>query len=135
MSTSPRISHPRDTARAWAEAFAERDLDAMMELFAPESIWVSPEGAAVEGLEGIRRVFADFLSLEDAVYEAEDPTVYQAGEVALLSASWTVEGRSADGDPVVMSGRTADVMRQVDGRWRYVIDSPFGGGQPTPTGA
>ncbi len=119
---------PSDVQRWWGQAFATRDLDAMMALFAADAIWVSNEGAVVRGLDAIRGVFAHFLAL-NGVYEAQAPEVYEAGDIALLRSSWTVEGTGPDGAPVSFAGRTADVLRrQPDGGWLYVIDSPFGGG-------
>jgi ketosteroid isomerase-like protein len=51
--------------------------------------------------------------------------VVQAGDVALVSGTWTLTG--PDGEPVTMSGRSTDVARQQpDGTWRWVIDVPFG---------
>jgi uncharacterized protein (TIGR02246 family) len=126
MSTSTQT--PKDTARAWGETFAARDLDAMMELFAPEAIWVSGDGDVVEGHDGLRGVFSDFMAIEGAEFKQDDPSVFEAGDTALLCADWTVAGNGPDG-PVSFAGRTADVLRrQPDGRWLYVIDSPFGGG-------
>jgi uncharacterized protein (TIGR02246 family) len=127
MSTT--LQTPSDVARIWGETYAARDLDAMMALFAPEAIWVSEEGAQVHGHDAIRGVFADFMAL-DAVYDVADQEVHEAGDVALLRANWTVKGQAPDGSAVEIGGRTADVLRRApDGSWRYVIDSPFGGGQ------
>ena len=126
---------PADVQRAWGEAFAARDLDAMMELFEDSAIWVAGDGSVVEGLDGIRSVFADFLAL-DAVYEAQPPEVAVTGGFALLRSQWTVRGTARDGSPVQIAGCTSDVLRRgPDGAWRYLIDAPFSGAQthPTPT--
>jgi uncharacterized protein (TIGR02246 family) len=117
-----------DVARAWGDAYEDRDLDAMMRLFDPDAVWVSAEGDVVAGSDAIRDVFLDFLRL-DATYETDDPQVAEADGVALLSARWRLHGTDADGAPVDITGRTADVLRRdAGGEWRYVIDSPFGGG-------
>jgi uncharacterized protein (TIGR02246 family) len=119
---------PLDVARAWGDAYAAKDLDAMMRLFDPDAVWVSAEGDVVAGSDAIRGVFRDFLRL-DATYETDDEQLAQADGVALLSARWRIHGTDADGAPVEISGRTADVLRRnAEGEWRYAIDSPFGGG-------
>jgi hypothetical protein len=42
-----------------------------------------------------------------------------AGNLALLSCQWTIEG--------VGTGHTAEVARQsADGSWRFIIDHPWG---------
>lgn len=48
---------PQDVLRAWGEAFAAKDLDRMMELYEPSSVWVSDRGDMISGLAGIREVF------------------------------------------------------------------------------
>jgi uncharacterized protein (TIGR02246 family) len=119
---------PVGTIHAWGDAFHAKDLDAMMDLFEPDAIWVSDKGDVITGADGIRGVFRDFLAL-DASFDADEPQVLQTGDIALLHFGWTVEGSSADGEPLKIAGRTADVLRrQPDGRWLYIIDDPFGGG-------
>jgi ketosteroid isomerase-like protein len=50
------------------------------------------------------------------------------GNIALTQAKWSVNGTDADGKPVTMSGRSAEVVRrQADGTWLFVIDNPRGG--------
>jgi uncharacterized protein (TIGR02246 family) len=121
-------AEPLDVARAWGDAYAARDLDAMMRLFDPDAVWVSAEGDVVVGSDAIREVFRDFLRL-DATYETDDERFAQADDIALVSARWRMQGVDADGAPIDISGRTADVLRRdVEGDWRYAIDSPFGGG-------
>ena len=120
-------SRPEHLAQAWSDAFRARDLNAMMELYEPDAIWVSETGDVVAGLDGIRAVMDQFLGL-DADYAAGSPYALEAGGVALLVSDWTV--RSHDGrDAQELGGRTADVVRRShDGRWRFVIDAPYGGG-------
>ncbi|MFI7698427.1 hypothetical protein [Nonomuraea sp. NPDC049480] len=40
---------------------------------------------------------------------------------------WVIRGTDGDGQPVHIEGTATDVARRgEDGRWRYVIDNPFG---------
>ena len=42
--------------------------------------------------------------------------------------SWTLDVPDRGDGPIVMQGRTSDVLRrQADGSWLVVIDDPFGG--------
>jgi len=121
-------NEPIAVVNAWGDAFDAKDLDAMMELFESEAIWVSPEGEIVKGTDGIRGVFADFLAL-DATFKTDEPKVHNMGDIALVHFTWVVKGKNPAGEDVEMTGRTADVLRkQGDGSWKYVIDDPFGGG-------
>lgn len=123
---------PEHVAQAWSDAFRARDVDAIMELYEPDAIWVSDTGDVVTGLDGIREVMAQFLAL-DADYEAAAPTALQSDGLALLCSDWIVRGRDPS-EGLELSGRTADVLRrQPDGRWRYVIDAPYGGGPARAT--
>jgi ketosteroid isomerase-like protein len=51
----------------------------------------------------------------------------EEGNIALLHAQWHLTGTGPDGQPVALSGRTAEVVQQQpDGRWLYLIDNPHG---------
>jgi ketosteroid isomerase-like protein len=51
----------------------------------------------------------------------------QTDVVALLASNWTMRGAGADGNPLQLSGTTADVVRrQADGSWLAAIDCPNG---------
>src|SRR5262245_5727899 len=48
-------------------------------------------------------------------------------DLALVVGVWSFTGSGADGAPVTLTGRNADVLRrQADGSWRFVIDTPWG---------
>lgn len=52
---------------------------------------------------------------------------FGAASAALLIVDWSIEGTGSDGNGVDFEGTAADVARRgADGRWRYVIDNPFG---------
>jgi ketosteroid isomerase-like protein len=52
---------------------------------------------------------------------------YVADDIALLIVDWSMQGTGPQGHPVDLRGTAADVIRRgADGRWRYVIDNPFG---------
>jgi ketosteroid isomerase-like protein len=53
--------------------------------------------------------------------------VYVADDIALLIVDWSIRGTGVHGHQVDLGGTAADVARRgSDGRWRYVIDNPFG---------
>lgn len=52
---------------------------------------------------------------------------YVVDDIALLIVDWHLNGTSADGTPVDLSGTATDVARRnADGNWRYLIDNPHG---------
>ncbi|MFC5749181.1 YybH family protein [Actinomadura rugatobispora] len=59
--------------------------------------------------------------------EARPRHTYVVDDIALLVVDWTMKGTTPDGQGFQYDGTAADVARQGrDGRWRYVIDNPFG---------
>jgi ketosteroid isomerase-like protein len=52
---------------------------------------------------------------------------FNAGDLAYLSNTWSLNGTGPDGNPVTLGATTAEVARrQTDGTWRYVIDNAWG---------
>jgi ketosteroid isomerase-like protein len=60
---------------------------------------------------------------------AEIRHLHVAGDIALSVVDWSMRGTARQGFPLDLHGVSADVLRRgADGRWRYVIDNPFGVG-------
>jgi ketosteroid isomerase-like protein len=50
-----------------------------------------------------------------------------AGDIALVTGTWTMKGTTPDGSPLEREGAYADVLRlQNDGTWKFIIDNPLG---------
>jgi ketosteroid isomerase-like protein len=61
--------------------------------------------------------------------EATTRHAYVSGDIALLVVDWSIAGTSRQGYPLDLRGTATDVVRRgADGRWRYVVDNPFGTG-------
>ena len=118
---------PEDVDRLLAEAFRRNDLEALVALYEPGATLVAQPGQAVTGQTAIREVLQGFLALSPTL-ELEVIGTLRSGDVALLCSRWTLTGTTPDGQPVRLSGRGAEVVRQqADGSWRYVIDNPHFG--------
>lgn len=110
---------------AWADRFNARDTDGILELFTADAVFVPQPGVSVSG-DGIRAATEQFLALGLPV-NLTVRHVFEAGDVGLAIAAWTLEGTGPDGNPVSLGGSTSDVaVRGADGAWRFVIDNPFG---------
>ena len=69
----------------------------------------------------------DALLALGGVMESRNVWCMQVGELALLRGEWRLSATTADGAPLELSSRTAEVVRrQPDGSWRYVLDHAFG---------
>jgi uncharacterized protein (TIGR02246 family) len=119
---------PEDADRLLCEAISAGDLEAALALYEPEARFVAEPGNVVTGKEAIRQVMSQFLALQPTL-TLEKVTAVQAGDIALLSSTWSLAGTGPDGKPVSMSGQGREVVRrQPDGTWRFVIDAPNGVG-------
>jgi ketosteroid isomerase-like protein len=113
---------PGDLVADYVSAFNARSASVVDELYEPGSLLVPSPGHAVTGAE--RGAAVRHLMGLGAPMTARTRQVFVTGEIALLVVDWSI-----DGSEIHLSGAAADVARcGADGRWRYVIDNPFGTG-------
>ncbi|MEU8328620.1 DUF4440 domain-containing protein [Micromonospora sp. NPDC048839] len=109
----------------FAHAFNSGDVAAVEQVYEPEGLLVTVPGQPVTGAA---RIAANqrFLDLGLPI-DVRPRHVYVADDIALLIVDWTIDGTDRDGRPVQIEGTATDVARRgPDGRWRYIIDNPFG---------
>jgi ketosteroid isomerase-like protein len=133
-STNHHIHHQPSIASAaephrhpevFAAAFNSGSVEAVEALFEDLGVLVPEPGRPAAG-DDRRAAMSAFLGLGVPIQVAPRH-VYVADDVALLIVDWTIEGDAPDGTRVDLRGTATDVARRgVDGRWRYVIDNPFG---------
>lgn len=119
---------PEETDRLVEQAISERDIQALLDLFEPEAVFVDPaSGAELRGHDQIRNAVAGMLQSSPRIEGGGPPKVWISGDVALVLSRWSMEGLGPEGGSFRQSGTATDVMRrQADGTWRYVIDNPAG---------
>jgi uncharacterized protein (TIGR02246 family) len=109
------------------EALNNSDVDGAMGLYEPGATFTPQPGKEVKGRESIRAALEQFAALKPRM-RGEISKVLTAGDVALVTNRWQLEGTLAEGAPVEMRGHSADVLRRApDGGWRILIDDPWGG--------
>lgn len=113
---------PADLHRSVEAAFDAADVDALVALYEPDARMLNEDGSVAAGLDEIRAVWSGIVSLGGHISMSTRHAV-EAGDVALLSSSWTF---TFDGAPVASSVSSEVARRQADGSWRYVIDNPYG---------
>ncbi|MFJ9691238.1 YybH family protein [Kitasatospora sp. NPDC101183] len=120
LATDP-AQHPA----VFAAAFNSGDPDALARVYEPGAVFVPAPGRSTTGDE-LTRASAEFQSLGLPI-TARPRHAYVADDLALLVVDWTIEGTTPDGTKIHLTGTATDVARRgEDGRWRYVIDNPFG---------
>ena len=117
---------PAEVNSLMAQALSKGDRESALALYEAEAAFVPQPGQVVLGIAAITGAIDAFLALKPTL-DIHTPDVIQAGDIALLRATWTLSGTGPDGQPLQMGGSSTDVVRrQADGTWRYVIDHPWG---------
>lgn len=102
------------------------NVDALMTLYEPDAAFATQPGSLAHGLHGIRGGLAGFIAMKGTL-DLKATRVLEASDLALVIGEWSFVGTGPDGQPVTLTGHSADVLRrQPDGSWRFVIDNPWG---------
>jgi ketosteroid isomerase-like protein len=118
-------SRPERLPAAFVAAFNAADPRAIEQLYEDGAVLAPRPGRPVTG-PGLMAAHEHLLRLSLPM-DAKVRHAYVAGEIALLVVDWSIAGTAADGHDVHIAGTATDVARRdADGRWRYVIDNPFG---------
>ncbi|WP_243741186.1 nuclear transport factor 2 family protein [Streptomyces sp. 8K308] len=111
---------PDEVPAAFAARFNSGDRDAVLDLYAADAVFVPRSGPVARGRAEIERANDKFLGLGEPI-TVRPRSVSVAGDVALLVVDWEIPAAG------IRATATDVARRGADGRWRYVIDSPFGG--------
>ena len=103
------------------------DVDALVNCYEPDAVFMAEDGAHAVGLDEIRAAYEAIVSFGGTL-TLETRYAVERGELALMSNQYTflMPGYSA-------SWITAEVARrQPDGSWKYVLDNPYAAPAPSP---
>jgi len=102
------------------------NLDSLMPLYESEAAFAGEPGGLAHGPQGVSEALAGFISMNGEL-DLEVTRVLEVDDLALVIGVWSFDGTGADGEPVRLASKNADVLRrQTDGTWRFVIDNPWG---------
>jgi len=119
---------PAEVYTLFTRFFSAGDLDSLVLLYEANAVLIPQPGQKVVGTAGIKEALAAFLT-SNGRFRMGPPKVTQAADIAVMVAEWSLEVIDADGHRNDLAGQTCDtVRRQLDGRWLFVLDSPFGVG-------
>ncbi|MFB9686320.1 YybH family protein [Amycolatopsis plumensis] len=111
--TTDAALHPA----VFARAFNSGDPGSLDRVYEDHAVLVARPGEPVTGAR--RRAANGALQQLGRPIDVRPRHVYVAGDLALLVVDWSI-----DAGP---RGTATDVARRgADGKWRYVIDNPFG---------
>src|SRR5438067_2082216 len=118
---------PADTARQVDEMFVRamnaRDIETVMSLYGPDTVFVQEPGKPeIRGEAALREHLLSFLALEPEL-KVELKQFVEAGDVAFFSVRWQLRGNGGSEQPITLSSADANVVRrQPDGTWKTLID-------------
>jgi ketosteroid isomerase-like protein len=116
---------PEDVPAVFAERFNSGDATALAQVYEDPAVLVPQPGTPVSGAE--LHAANGHLQKLGVPISVRPRHVYRNGDLALLIVDWVIEGADKEGQAVHVEGTATDVARRgSDGRWRYVIDNPFG---------
>jgi uncharacterized protein (TIGR02246 family) len=117
---------PEDVIPSLVERFNSRNLDAMLELYAPEAVFVANDGRTITDRNEFAAQFRHDMDL-GVPLTANVRHVFVGGDTAQIVLDWAIHGTGSDGKPVHVHGTASDIMRRgEDGVWRYIIDNNQG---------
>jgi enoyl-CoA hydratase len=117
------VTDPESLGRLFAERASAGDLEGLMSLYEDGAAFVGPDGGHAAGTAAIRERLKSLLALSPHISPVSSELVL-AGDVALISNRWRISFGGDDRQTGFDGTSTEVARRQVDGSWRYVIDSP-----------
>ena len=117
---------PKEVEDLFPKAMNARDIEAMVSLYEPDTVFVPEPGhAPIRGDQNLREHLRTFTEANPEL-KVEVVHAVEAGDIALLWIPWSMKLIGPDGKEQTISGRAANVVRrQSDGTWRTLIDNPF----------
>ena len=121
-----KTNTPEQVLNTVVEGINSGNLESLMALYEAEACFATQPGQLAKNPESIRDSLRNFIDLKGKL-DLKVKRVLQASDLALVTTEWSFSGTGADGKPVNLSAKSADVLRQQsDGTWRFVIDNPWG---------
>lgn len=107
---------------AWQSRLNAGDIDALVDLYVSDVLYVNPEGKEMTGKAQVRADFEGLIALQPKILLGNRRhLVYQ--DIALTTNHWTLKITNPDGTAQELTGGGIEVLRkQADGGWRYIID-------------
>ncbi|WP_156754232.1 YybH family protein [Actinokineospora pegani] len=117
---------PTELTALYVRAMNSGDLDTVLGLYADDAVSVWEPGNPISGAEHQEKV-REYLELKPKM-SATLRESHVTGDTALLVVDWVLDiPAGEDHEAEHHTGIGLDVVRKgPDGRWRYVIDNPFG---------
>jgi uncharacterized protein (TIGR02246 family) len=119
--------NPADVYPALLQAFNGGDIDAILACYEPEACFVLKSGHVARGAAELREMYRATFSYRPDL-ELDVRKIIPAGDdLALVVVDWRYKTVSSSGAARAWAGTATDIVRkQPDGRWKLVLDNPYG---------
>jgi ketosteroid isomerase-like protein len=117
-----------ETHRLFGEAFNQGDLDALVNLYEEDAVFLAQPGQQpARATAEVREALRGFIGM-GGTFSIERTDSIASDEVAIVCSTWKLAGASdPEGNTFDLNGQTTDVVRcQPDGSWLFAIDNPWG---------
>lgn len=111
---------------AWVKAAQTHSADAWMAFYAPDAVVLPPNDKTMDSAPAIRAYIGELLGLKDLVidWKPVKVSVSDAGDMAWLYGTYSLQAKDPTGLPMSDSGKVAEIWRkQTDGSWKCVLDT------------
>jgi ketosteroid isomerase-like protein len=127
MSKSfPLPREPEGVIPSLVERFNSRKVEVMMDLYAPEAVFIANDGRTITDRNQIAAQFQRDMNL-GLPLKTNVRHVFVGGDTAQIVVDWSIDGKGPDGKDVHLGGSASDIVRRgPDGFWRYIIDNNQG---------
>ncbi|MGA9062658.1 MAG: nuclear transport factor 2 family protein [Terracidiphilus sp.] len=114
--------NPEECDQLFAQRLNAGNVDALLELYEPQSSHICPGGAVPHGREAVRSVLHEFVAMHPTL-NVEVKNVVRAGDdLAVLYDNWTLAANGPNGEPIQMNGTGVHIVRrQHDGTWAFAV--------------
>ena len=101
------------------ELSTHHDIDALMDLFAPDAIWEGPAGTrTAKGIDEIRQLMIDFQATPFVIHNVMNPIIDVNGDAA--TGNWhAIIVISHAGEAAWMFGNYEEEYVRLDGKWKF----------------
>ena len=121
-----KVRTPEHVLNSIVEGINTGNIDSLMTLYEADACFAIQPGQLAKSPESVRQSLRSFIDLKGKL-DLKIKRILQASDLALVLTEWSFSGTEPDGNPVNISAKSSDVLRQQDdGTWRFVIDNPWG---------
>lgn len=124
LATERKIAErPHQIVERVAEFIKQGDLEGVVSMFHPDCrIAMDPAGTPLEGHEGVRAIFRDFVAQRVTLIGRVTGEMIN-GDTAILQGDWKIEDEQGNS---LGGGVSTEVVKQLNhGGWVYFIDCPI----------